>query len=504
MLILQTMFRPIDLRRPVSYHRAGFAGVRRVLRATLPAFILTCNSPVILANVLDLVRSAPQGSWLQVNQNAVSSVWTPLALRTPDFIGGNSIDQIINAHSSFAWDSSRQSLIIYGGGHAAYPGNDVYTWNGNNLLWERSSLPSKVVPTSINGYIIGFPADGAMNAPLSSHTYDNTVYLKASDRYLTFGGAAWNSGNAYIKDNGNGTISLTGPYLFDPAKADGNKVGGTTGSGVNPLTLGSQAWSNRDTFTSSVSPTAKPRAFIDTVSDTTVVNGKDVVYVTGISGGTVRPLYRYTINNLQNPSEDTWEIVGSNENPTSAGQSAGALAPNLNMFVLTGDHTQPFLAWNLESVGASNSDVVIVPTDLTDGLAPTSWVNYGLVFDPVRNYFVAWGGKGDVWKLKPPPGTFSSSGWTVSLLDVNEGAIPGPLNTIGVLGKWQYAPDLDAFVALQGKNTGDVWVYKPEGWLDPVAQVPEPETVALMLLGLAVVIARVRSRNSRQAARSQA
>jgi len=501
--MLHIVAEPIDLRRAGSSQRSGLDGVLSVIRVALAGLSLTCISPMTFANVLDFVRSAPEGTWLQVNQNAVSSVWTPLALRNPGIMGGDAINKIIDAHSSFAWDSSRHSLIIYGGGHAAYPSNDVYTWNGNNLLWERSSLPSKVVPTNVNGYTIGFPADGSINAPMSAHTYDNTVYLKASDRYLTFGGAAWNSGNAYIKDNGNGTFSLTGPYLFDPSKADGNKVGGTTGSGVNPLTLGSQAWANRDTYTTSASA-AKPRAFIDTVSDTTVVNGKDVVYVTGISGGTIKPLYRYTINNLQDPSQDTWEIVGSNINPTSVGQSAGALAPDLNMFVRTGDHTQPFLAWNLATAGASNGDLVIAPVDLTGGLAPTSWVNYGLVFDPIRNHFVAWGGNGDVWKLQPPSGAFSSTGWTVSMLDVNGGTTPGPLNTIGVLGKWQYASDLDAFVALQGRSTGDVWVYKPAGWLDPVTPVPEPETVALMLLGLAVVIARVRARNARHVTQSQA
>ena len=42
----------------------------------------------------------------------------------------------------------------------------------------------------------------------------------------------------------------TGPYLFDPNRADGNKVGGTTGSNVmrvDPTPIaGGQMWENRD------------------------------------------------------------------------------------------------------------------------------------------------------------------------------------------------------------------------------------------------------------------
>lgn len=444
------------------------------------------------ASAVDLhavVAGMAEGSWLKVNQNAVSSVWTPPELRED-----NAMSRIIGAWSSFAWDSNRQSLIIYGGGHANYIGNDVYTFNGSTLLWERSSLPSKMVPTTVGvGYTYGFPADGSMNAPASAHTYDNTVFLTQADRYLTFGGAAWNNGAAYLKANGDGSFTRTGPYTFDPKKADANKVGGTTGSGVNPSTLGSQAWQNRDALVTNGSGSIRPKGIADGFSDTMVINGKDVVYVGGAQDGTAMDLYRYTIHDPDNPALDTWELVGINWNTLNTGNSAGALDPGSNLFVRTGDATRNFLMWDLSAAGPANHDQVITPLDLTGGLAPTSFGGWGLTYDPQRDQFVLWGGGPNVFGLAAP--TAGQSQWTLSLLD-GVGNGPGAQDTNGgVLGKWHYASDLDAFVALQGPTTGDVWVYKPENWVDPLP-VPEPPVYVLMALGLLAVAARKRAARS--------
>src|SRR5574340_961361 len=118
---------------------------------------------------------------------------------------GNRQHSIIRAWSGFGWDSQRSSLIIYGGGHANYAGNDVYIWNAGTQLWGRASLPSQVQPDA-NGKV--FTVDGPMNSPISAHTYDNDLYLKVSDRYITFGGAVWDSG-PYVKPAGTG-YTLTG------------------------------------------------------------------------------------------------------------------------------------------------------------------------------------------------------------------------------------------------------------------------------------------------------
>ena len=57
---------------------------------------------------------------------------------------------------------------------------------------------------------------------------------------------------------------------------------------------------------------------------------------------------------------------------------------------------------------------------------------------------------------------------------------------MGVLGKWQYVSELGAFVALDNYNAttmdAGVWLYKPFAGV-----VPEPQTLALLLVGLGAI-----------------
>ena len=129
-----------------------------------------------------------------------------------------------------AWDSNRGALIFYGGGHANYPGNDVYVWRASTLKWERASLPSEVYLAA--GTVLYLAVDGPTYAPIAAHTYDDSEFLPISDRLITFGGAAFNTGHYFDKADG----TRTGPYMWDPSKADPNAVGGTAGSQVKPGT----------------------------------------------------------------------------------------------------------------------------------------------------------------------------------------------------------------------------------------------------------------------------
>jgi len=426
------------------------------------------------ADLLTLVRAAPQGSWLRVNQNSIFSVWAPEALRNAWTVQGTEPARIIGAWSSFAWDSRRSSLVIYGGGHANYSGNDVYTFNGRTLRWERASLPSRVVATDVGGgYTYGYAADGADNAPASAHTYDNTVYLRLADRVLTFGGASWNTGDIYLKADGRGGHRATGPYLFNPGRAHPDRVGGTSGSGVNPATPGGQMWQNRDAL-ADLPGVRKPRNFVNGFSDATLRNGRDVVYVGGAQYGTAMDLYRYTVHDLVNPALDTWELVGINWSSVDATDGSAALDTVRQWFVRTGDGAVPFLAWDLGRAGPENRDVSIVPIDLSGG-APARFSGHGLAYDQRRRHFVLWGGGGALWQLNPPDSApaLSGSGWSLERMSVAPGEVPGVQTTSGgVLGKWQYAAELDVFVGLQDEVHGHVWVYKPVGWADPAVLLP--------------------------------
>ena len=146
----------------------------------------------------------------------------------------------ISAWSGAAWDSRRGNLLIWGGDIGDEQGNEVYIFSGKTGLWSRGALPSQI--TSTNG--IEHTVDGVMNAPLSGESWDNVVFLKNVDRMAVIGvsrnGTTWRDPSTRLS---------TGPYFWDPAKADPNKVSGLTGSQVNPSAfpdvIGGQMWQNR-------------------------------------------------------------------------------------------------------------------------------------------------------------------------------------------------------------------------------------------------------------------
>ena len=83
--------------------------------------------------LLERIKAMRPGSWARVNANSFSDVWTPARLRPLKESSNPTPSKIIAAWSSFAWDSRRGDLILYGGGHANYTGNDVYRWRARTL-----------------------------------------------------------------------------------------------------------------------------------------------------------------------------------------------------------------------------------------------------------------------------------------------------------------------------------------------------------------------------------
>ncbi len=422
-----------------------------------------------LESLLSILRGTPENGWVRVNLNEFEDVWTPVELRVL-YNGGAPVtpEPVISAWSSFAWDSRRGDLVIYGGGHANYGGNEVYRWRGTSRQWERISLPSEMI---FDG-ILWSAIDGVDWAPNSAHTYDNNIYLPGVDRFLTFGGAAYQHGGSYRLRELDGSYRSTGPYFFDLSLADGNKVGGSTGShpqwsGPHAEILGGEMWENRD-VPGNIPNASFPASYIDGATGYAWEDGKDVVYVSANSGSTALALYRYTINNLFDPAQDGWEKVGRYWNVVH-GQGTGAYLPGLDIFVRTGRSF--FAYWDLAFSGPSNNDVAFFPFDASGEFVLDK--GYGMDYDPSRNRLLLWKEGADVWALYPPA-VVSTQGWDLEKLEspliINE--FPALGAGSGVLGKWKYIAQLDAFMALQDKRAGNVWLYKPEDWVEPSTDWP--------------------------------
>lgn len=92
-----------------------------------------------------------------------------------------SFSAIMEAWSGGTYDTKRDRLIVWGGGHGDYSGNELYTFDVNTLAWSRASDPSMNVGGDERS---GVYPDGK---PRSQHTYDHIVYVPSIDRFCSLG-----------------------------------------------------------------------------------------------------------------------------------------------------------------------------------------------------------------------------------------------------------------------------------------------------------------------------
>ena len=116
------------------------------------------------------------------------------------------------------------------------------------------------------------------------------------------------------------------------------------------------------------------------------------------------------------------------------------------------------------------------PTLLSSGAIKMS--NCGLEFDPVRNDFKLWCGDGRVWTVTPPS-TPVTTGWTIVKAALPASAVPTESLGTGIIGKWKYVPNLDVFMGLADSVQGNIWVYKPKGWVNPAPGGNLPPSVSI-------------------------
>jgi hypothetical protein len=340
-----------------------------------------------LTGLVNVIESLPEGSWFRANLNQYSDVWSPIDLRPkPNGLKAEP-SSIIKAWSSFAWDCRRGDLLLFGGGHANYAGNDTYRWRASTRLWERMSLPSEVMQDDLGNWLT---VDGPFGSPIAAHTYENNIYLPYIDRFLVVGGSAWNNGGAWNFQIGPTTDRKTGPYVFDPNKADGSKVGGYTGSHVKrvapyPEIVGGEMWYDRDIY-AFMPLSAIPEAFISGATAYLRKEGdRDVVLLSAQSGGSSQTLYKWEFLQADDSSSDRITIIGRFGAGVS-GRGAGTYDPHQNIFVRTALGTKwsnfasSFYYWDLAKAGTDNRNVVFTPTDLSGGWALDR--GYGMDYDP--------------------------------------------------------------------------------------------------------------------------
>ena len=108
----------------------------------------------------------------------------PVCATEPSIQGWTGCSAVIGAWNSGVFDTKRNRLILWGGGHTEYYGNEIYTLNLEKFTIERLTEP-------------GLPAADLKNCveaiahdtqPNTRHTYDGIAYIANVDRMFVFSG----------------------------------------------------------------------------------------------------------------------------------------------------------------------------------------------------------------------------------------------------------------------------------------------------------------------------
>jgi hypothetical protein len=102
---------------------------------------------------------------------------------------------VVNAYSGACWNETSQQLVIAGGGHADYAGNETYLWSAETGEFSRETNPTGAIGNTgtLNDSLeaSGVYFDGQ---PRSFHTYN--FFAERNGVVWLFGGSAYLGGNA--------------------------------------------------------------------------------------------------------------------------------------------------------------------------------------------------------------------------------------------------------------------------------------------------------------------
>lgn len=164
---MRDSFREVTGRRR-WFIRAGFSSLAALILVPFHA----------MRNLPDSLPQTP--GWYSVPDSVPESV-CPAATQQYDFRGN--CRYVIAAWNGGIADTKMNRLIIWGGGHADYAGNEIYSFDLNPLRIERLNDPS---PVNTSGKCVETLSDGKPN---SRHTYAGLAYIVHANRMFSFGGS---------------------------------------------------------------------------------------------------------------------------------------------------------------------------------------------------------------------------------------------------------------------------------------------------------------------------
>lgn len=377
-----------------------------LLAAALAGFAPHC---AFAGAIAPFIADMLPGHWAEVPNSRMTGILYhgPLA---SEIHAAEGPAAVVNDWSGGALDTKRNKLIIWGGGHNGYAGNEVYAFNLNTLKWERLSNPS-----SIAGYD-GKSGEYPDGTPASTHTYDAITYLPDpyDGLFASILPSVYQTGTSsrvtWFFDLKTDTWKKLCPALegsignsmtaYDPATGHVWEQGGVFSGDVYILEYDPRenAWTRRN-------------------------NGSDSL-----------PYYVQTV--AIDPVEHLLVAAGGGTN-------------------LMFQHLPTLAAvdvWNLEKPGNAKTPIRSGPTDVENADSP------GFVWYPPGKVFVGWPNRGDaIYALDPNTWT-----WKMHPPAAGNRVVPRPSTAPGgTFGRFQYVPSMRVFVLVNAPDQ-NVYIYKPD------------------------------------------
>lgn len=128
------------------------------------------------------LRSQP--GWQEIPDTRLADVCPPNGFAGSAYRFADSCRYVTEAWNSAVLDKARNRLIIWGGGHADYLGNELYALELDTLRIKRLTDPG--LPVVMDGCE---EAVAGGSQPNARHTYDGIAYLEHVDRMFVVGGS---------------------------------------------------------------------------------------------------------------------------------------------------------------------------------------------------------------------------------------------------------------------------------------------------------------------------
>ncbi|HNP37824.1 MAG TPA: hypothetical protein PKK10_18430 [Woeseiaceae bacterium] len=319
------------------------------------------------------------GHWYEIPGSKLEA-----AFPTPTPPGITGPRSVMDAWSGGAYDSVRDRLIVWGGGHCDYAGNEIYVFDIETSVWTRLTEPSTQIVEGVSHYPDGLPS--------SRHTYDSLSFLPGTGEFVSV---------------------AEGGYF---CQKDGNYERATD---IFNFTL--NRWDRGANFPDIGSSTGSVSAY-DPVTGHVWVHG---------SYGNGR-LAEY------DPAKNKWKIHGDSIYLSIDG--VAAIDSKRHQMIVVGGwgESNILLVWNLDRPGRGHSE----PKSKGERVLETRQA-IGLAYDPVADLYVGWDGGSDVYTLDPDGWVWSR----VSPAGSNTVQGPEK-NANGTYGRFQYIPSKNAYIVV--------------------------------------------------------